>query len=170
MLRVVPPWSPSSSSSTTDAKAILNATPFSLPIHLDATGETHVWVRDRSLGKCRKWLVSVRRAVEKATVFIVLEDAAARPPQRVENRSTSQILLYRQVQCGYPSPEELRSADALGLGANGISSLLPMSQTVSSSARASPAAAAAAQQQLQNSSSSSSAAAVPQQHSGSKRP
>lgn len=66
----------------------------SLPIPVDEMGESHVWIRDRDGRK--RWLCSVRKMIRGPTVYIVLTDATLAPPHRIENRSASATLLFRQ--------------------------------------------------------------------------
>ncbi|CAM9464734.1 unnamed protein product, partial [Choristocarpus tenellus] len=65
----------------------------SRPLLAEEMGETHLWVVD----ECgRRHLAAAVVTLQKATVFLTISAAAQFPPFRVENRSSSETVVYRQ--------------------------------------------------------------------------
>ncbi|CBJ48804.1 conserved unknown protein [Ectocarpus siliculosus] len=70
------------------------ATGLSRPVLSDEMGETHLWVVDSN---GRRHLAAAFVSLQRATVFVTLSTSAQFPPFRVENRSSTETLAYRQV-------------------------------------------------------------------------
>lgn len=66
----------------------------SRPVLADDMGETHLWVVD---SRGRRHLAAAFVSLQRATVFITLSPSTQFPPFRVENRSSTDTLAYRQV-------------------------------------------------------------------------
>lgn len=66
----------------------------SRPVLAEDMGETHLWVMD---AHGRRHLAAAFVSLQRATVFITLSASAQFPPFRVENRSSTETLAYRQV-------------------------------------------------------------------------
>jgi hypothetical protein len=72
----------------------------SVPIPVEDFGERYMWlrVRNRISNTYSHMIVSASVSLEKPTVEITLRDASHMPPYRVENRSSSVTIVYRQVR------------------------------------------------------------------------
>lgn len=66
----------------------------SRPVLTEEMGETHLWVVD---SRGRRHLAAAFVSLQRATVFITISASAQFPPFRVENRSSAEMLAYRQV-------------------------------------------------------------------------
>lgn len=69
----------------------------SRPVLTDEMGETHLWVVD---SRGRRHLAAAFVSLQRATVFLTLTASGQFPPFRVENRSSAEMLAYRQVGIG----------------------------------------------------------------------
>ena len=67
------------------------------PIVVDELGQQYVWLAQ--VGK-PKAVVCATVSVETPCVYIVLQNASAHPPYRIENRSCTATLVYKQVRSG----------------------------------------------------------------------
>lgn len=85
-----------SGSGTSDAGGFGSAlaSGLSRPVLAEEMGETHLWVVD---SRGRRHLATAFVSLQRATVFITLSASAQFPPFRVENRSSMETLVYRQV-------------------------------------------------------------------------
>lgn len=79
----------------------------SRPVLADEMGETHLWVADSN---GRRHLAAAFVSLQRATVFITLSPSAQFPPFRVENRSSTETLAYRQVGTNGLVREQIHSS------------------------------------------------------------